>query len=314
MKLKQMPQISFLSFLKYFYIIVVSILLILNCSDSGSNKNDDDDDDDNNNNTAQEGDEDPINSNTSNPLLLINGGTFTIGYAGVFLAEPTHSVTISYNFYISKYEVTQKEYNSLMTSNPSINADPDLTDSTNFPVENVTWNNAIAFCNAKSQQDGLADAYDGSGNLLTATGTITTDITQVEGYRLLTEAEWEYVARNKGARNGDEPSGDTLANATLVAWYNNAVAQGQAVGTKAVNELGIYDMSGNILEWCHDWYAAYTIGNVTDPIGAATGTNRVYRGGDFTSDNDGIKNSYRGGNAPATQNSQIGFRVVRTAD
>lgn len=293
----------------YLSLIFIFIMLSAGCSDTGSGGG-----------SANEGDEDPTNTNSENPLLLVLGGTFTIGDINASGSPNEEQVTFSYSFYVSKYEVSQKEYNSLVGSNPSTsttNEDTNLTDSVNYPVTNVDWSDAIAFCNLKSQAAGLADAYDGSGNLLDSTGTITTDITKVKGYRLLTEAEWEYIARNKGARDGELPSGDTQANIGLVAWYStNSGGTVNQVGTKNANELAIHDMTGNVWEWCHDWYGAtYPSGPLTNPIGPGTGTFRILRGGSYITTGTfpgELQTSTRSANTPNSANNDYGIRIART--
>jgi formylglycine-generating enzyme required for sulfatase activity len=203
--------------------------------------------------------------------------------------------------------------------NPSSYTD-DITDSTNFPVENITWTEAITFCNAKSAQAGLPNAYNiATGELLDETATPTTDITKVKGYRLLTESEWEYAARNKGTRSSAEPSGASAGNITTVAWYADTATHES--GTLLANELDLYDMSGNVWEWCHDLYGTYTASDKTDPIGQSVPTtNRVMRGGGYNTPGTAgfIIFLYTGTHDgdtqldPTASGGHVGFRIART--
>ena len=230
------------------------------------------------------------NDTFSNDFVLVEGGTFNNGTADVTLSS----------FHINKYEVTQAEYERVIGENPS------YFKGDNLPVESVSWYDAVEFCNKKSKDDGLDPCYFCSGKNIECNFT-------ANGYRLPTEMEWMFAA--KGG-NGEPATGyneyagtDVEAQLTNYAWYD--LLSGQTtytVGTKLPNELGLYDMSGNVWEWCNDWYGAYK----TNPTGVKTGSYRVIRGGSW------------GGSAtycrvasliiiyPSNSYITLGFRLVRS--
>jgi len=148
-------------------------------------------------------------------------------------------------------------------------------------------------------------------NPLDKNGNKTTDITKVEGCRLPTEAEWEYAARGGQNTKGYKYSGsDTIDE---VAWYSsNSGGKTQSVGLKKPNELGLYDMSGNVWEWCHDWYVGYSSGAETNPTGAAGGAFRVDRGGSWYFYARSCRVADRSDDAPTGSNDYLGFRLART--
>jgi formylglycine-generating enzyme required for sulfatase activity len=231
-------------------------------------------------------------------LIHVEGGTFQMGSSnGDRNERPVHQVTVS-SFYISKYEVTQAEYEAVMGNNPS------RYKEVNRPVENVSWLNAIEYCNKLSIKEGLTPVYSGSGNDITWNQS-------ANGYRLPTEAEWEYAAR--GGNNVSliyEYSGSN--NIDTVAWYKSNTRRGaQPVGTKAPNSLGLYDMSGNVCEWCWDWFGNYAGESQINPKGASSGRNRVIRGGSWNSAAQYSRTTSRGNIAPTAMSDQFGFRVVR---
>ncbi|MCL2727708.1 MAG: SUMF1/EgtB/PvdO family nonheme iron enzyme [Bacteroidales bacterium] len=220
-------------------------------------------------------------------LVFVQGGTFTMGGTSEQGSDaydnekPTHQVTLS-SYYIGKYPVTQKEWISVMGSNPS-NFKGD-----NLPVEGVSWDDVQEFIR----------------KLNAATG---------KKYRLPTESEWEYAARG-GSRSGNfKYSGSN--NVNDVAWYDrNSGRKTQPVGTKAGNELGIHDMSGNVWEWCSDWYGSYTSASKTNPTGPSTGSSRVNRGGFFINYATYVRVSYRLFSTPDYRNSFIGFRLASSSN
>ena len=232
---------------------------------------------------------------TSSPVaakgnfVLVEKGSFTMGDTwgdGDSDEKPTHKVTFTYNFYMGKYETTFEEYDAFCEATGRSKPSDSGWGRGARPVINVTWWDAIDYCNWLSEKEGLPKAYDNSGNLLDKDGMITTDITKVLGYRLPTEAEWEYAARGGNKSRGYEYAGSSTVGD--VAWYeSNSESKTQEVGKKAPNELGIYDMSGNVWEWCSDWYRSYSSSAQTNPYNGTSGSDRVFRGGgwsDFATD------------------------------
>lgn len=235
-------------------------------------------------------------------MVYVEGGTFQMGSnTGGYDEQPIHKVTVA-SFYIGKYEVTQAEYLSVMGSNPSSHIGDSL------PVESVSWYMAVEYCNRRSLAEGLVPCYRGSGDAVTCDWGAS-------GYRLPTEAEWEYAATG-GCRaylNGIY-SGSNDINS--VAWHKgNSEKQTYSVGTKAPNALGIYDMSGNVWEWCWDWYGSsyYDRSADKDPAGSASGSCRVMRGGSFAHESDRCRCAHRGSSSPGDRYSDLGFRVVRSS-
>ncbi len=234
-------------------------------------------------------------------MVLVEGGTFTMGDTwgdGSDNEIPTHSVTLN-SLYISKYEITQAEYLEVMDSNPS----EFIGESR--PVERVTWYDAATFCNKLSEREGLVKCYVIDG------GNTTCDFS-ANGYRLPTEAEWEYTARGGNQSMGYKYSGSN--NLDDVAWYAaNSGSQIHEVGLKAPNELGIYDMSGNVREWCWDWLSAYTAEAQTNPTGPAIGDlYRLLRGGSWHTSEVFQRVSSRNSYSPSANTNFYGFRISRT--
>jgi formylglycine-generating enzyme required for sulfatase activity len=239
-------------------------------------------------------------SDFSNNLVFVKGGTFRMGNNnGENDEKPVHTVTVN-DFYIGKYEVTQKEWKDIMGNNPS------YFKGKNRPVENVSWYDAISFCNKLSEEKGLTKFY-------TIDGTNVTMNWGANGYRLPTEAEWEYAARGGQLSKGYKYSGSNDIDA--VAWYDgNSGNKTHAVGTKQPNELGIYDMSGNVWEWSNDWYSDnyYSSSPSNNPQGPSTGSSRVIRGGSWYFDADYCRATYRFSVSPGLSYGFIGFRLART--
>jgi formylglycine-generating enzyme required for sulfatase activity len=240
----------------------------------------------------------------------IPAGTFTMGTdnandlnAGAYAtyAYPAHQVTLS-AFKMSETDVTQSQYLAVMGTNPSYFDTG--TGASQRPVESVTWYNAVKFCNALSTLSGLTPVYD--------TSTWTADFSKT-GYRLPTEAQWEYACR-AGATTEYWWGPDTNGLGARTWYYENSGGTTHPVATKLANAYGLYDMTGNVLQWCNDWYGNYTAGAVTDPTGPSTGTFRIMRGGswqvyiaDFVYFCPQDRATY---NYPSQTYSDEGFRVV----
>ena len=221
--------------------------------------------------------------------------------------ESQRQVTLS-PFYMGKYEVTQAEYQELMGTNPS------YFRGANLPVERVSWFDAIEYCNRLSEKFELTPVYTISGQNVIWNRS-------ANGFRLPTEAEWEFAARA----------------GTITPFYTgNNITTGQAnydgnrpyinnprglfrqrtmpVGSFPPNSFGLYDMHGNVGEWCWDWNTEYARGAQIDPVGAASGSHRVFRGGSWNHSADFLRSARRGANLPYAQVAYLGFRVVRNAD
>jgi formylglycine-generating enzyme required for sulfatase activity len=216
------------------------------------------------------------------PMVYVSGGTFTMGCTSEQGGkcrdnERFHQVTLS-GYYIGKYEVTQAQWRAVMDSNPS-NFKGD-----NLPVESVSWHDVQDFIRKLNQQTG-------------------------KNYRLPTEAEWEFAARGGNSSRGYKYSGSNDIGS--VAWYNgNSGGETHPVGTKQANELGIYDMTGNVWEWCNDWYGSYSGSSQTNPKGASSGSYRVLRGGSWYSNESNCRVSNRSHSSPDSRLIIIGFRVA----
>ncbi len=237
----------------------------------------------------------------NNNLIYVQGGTFQMGSNdGSPDEKPIHSVTVS-DFYIGQYEITQKEWKALMGSNPS-NWKGDK-----LPVEHVGWRLAAEFCNKKSENEGLQKCYSGSGRNITCNFN-------ANGYRLPTEAEWEYAARGGNKSKGYKYSGSN--NIGHVAWYkSNSNHKPHPVGGKQPNELGIYDMSGNVLEYCNDYYGSDYYSKSTDknPRGSSSRSFHSVRGGSWYCDANRCRVAYREDGNGWSKNTTRGFRLVRSS-
>ncbi len=246
-------------------------------------------------------------------MILVEKGTFTMGDtwgSGWDEERPAHEVTISYDFHIGKYEITFALYDLFCQETKRALPGDEGWGRGQRPVINVSWMDAVAFCNWLSEREKLPKAYDANGYFLDKDGKVTTDPSKVVGYRLPTEAEWEYGARGGNKSEGYIYSGGNEPD--LVAWYSdNSGDMTHEVGQKSPNELGIYDMSGNVSEWCSDAYDAffYRRSPAKDPYNQALG-NKSIRGRTWW---DGVvRVTSRSYNSPNSAANICGFRVCRT--
>jgi sulfatase modifying factor 1 len=237
---------------------------------------------------------------TPQGMVFVKGGPFLMGNDKIFNEEePVHDVTLN-PFYIGKFEVTQKEWQAVMGNNPS------LFKNENNPVENVTWYDTVEYCNKRSQLEGLTPCYQGSADDITCNF-------DADGYRLPTEAEWEYACRGGSKSQNYTFSGSN--NPDEVAWHEKNSMEPHAVGQKKPNEIGLYDMSGNIWEWCWDWYDKdyYKNSPSTNPRGPAAGKNRSYRSGGCGGQIEWLRCTGRYNIPPSYKRYNMGFRVVKNA-
>jgi formylglycine-generating enzyme required for sulfatase activity len=231
--------------------------------------------------------------------------------------ENLHSVTLTHKFEIMTTEVTQAQFSAVMGYNNST-----LPTCGTCPVEHVNWYEAAAHCNQLSVGQGLSPCYSCSGSppngtCIEASGYIGVAFYDCPGYRLPTDAEWEYAYRagtTTAYYNGAVSScmGCPDANADLIAWYScNSGGTTHPVGKKAPNAWGLYDMAGNVGEWCNDWMEN-TLWPATDPWGIASGSYRVVRNAGASTIQAYIRAAVRSAGEPTVSTSEIGFRCVRT--
>ncbi len=255
-------------------------------------------------------------------FVRLEGGTFLMGSPDSERQrqkdEVRHEVALS-PFYVDPHEVTQGDWEALMGTNPSANRGAKL------PVENVPWLDAVRYCNALSQKRGLTPAYEIEGEKVTWKR-------DADGYRLLTEAEWEYAARagtttvfNVGDRvHSDQVNFEAtypyLIEENYVHPKDPSVKPSHyrgrtlPVGSLPPNAFGLYDTHGNVSEWVFDYYAPYDLEAKDNPAGPARGTYRVNRGGSFIDFGKHLRSAYRSATNPLDVDPNLGFRVARNAE
>ena len=225
----------------------------------------------------------PVKDGISIDMVRVEAGTFTMGATPEMKEpdddeKPTHQVTLTNDYYIGKYEVTQALWQAVMGNNPS------YSKGNNLPVERVSWDNCQKFISKLNRITGKT-------------------------FRLPTEAEWEYAARGGNKSRGYQYSGSS--NLSDVAWYeDNSGNKTHNVGSKQANELGIYDMSGNVHEWCQDWYDKYSNSSKVNPTGANSGSYRVSRGGGWANSAGLCNSSSRVNETPGNRSGSLGLRLV----
>ena len=229
----------------------------------------------------------PVKNGISIEMVKVEAGTFMMGATSEMKdsyddpdsdEKPVHQVTLTNDYYMGKYEVTQALWQAVMGSNPS------HFKGENLPVETVNWNECQEFISKLNSMTGRK-------------------------FRLPTEAEWEYAARGGKKSRSYQYSGSS--NISDVAWYDgNSVNKTHPVGTKQANELGIYDMTGNVWEWCSDWYGFYSSSSQTNPTGADSGSSRVFRGGSWYGNARYCRLSFRDCTPPDCRGYNLGLRLV----
>ncbi len=220
-------------------------------------------------------------------LVLIHAGSFSMGAPeeeiGRQNEETPHEVTISKSYYLGACEVTQDQYESVMGNNPS------AFKGAKNPVEMVSWYDAVSFCKKLSEMPEER-----------ATG---------REYRLPTEAEWEYACR--ATSSAAYSFGDAADELSEYVWCGEHLgSKPHPVGEKKANRWGLFDMHGNVWEWCQDWYGVYPSGAATDPSGPNEGSSRVLRGGCWINDAGSCLSAYRSRNSPSDRSNGVGFRVA----
>ena len=249
-------------------------------------------------------------------FILVKAGTFVMGAApdepGRSDEEAQHQVEITKNFFISSHEVTQKEWESVMGNGVASQRNKEDSkwklygEGADFPMYYISWNDAVEFCNKLSSKNGLTPCYSGSGSGIKCNF-------EANGYRLPTEAEWEYASRGGHNGKGTMYSGsDQFDN---VAWQKrNSGNTIHPVGQLSPNELGIYDMSGNVYEWCWDIYEPHKTSAVKNPAGAASGDKRIIKGGSWGLGGYNCRSAYRQPFDPVRRSHSIGMRIVKNQE
>ncbi len=254
-------------------------------------------------------------------MVLIKGGTFTMGSPETERQrnkdERQHTVTVS-DFYCDAYEVQQDDYEKIMGKNPSTYKGP------NLPVQNVTYFDALEYCNKKSRAEGFKECYKISGR------DVSFD-RSANGYRLLTEAEWEYACRSGTTTIFNTGNWNNVKDANYYGSYPYLIEENYmhhteknvvtglvrdkpiAVDSLAANSFGLYNMHGNVSEWVFDFYGEYNVSEKLNPCGAKKGIYRVNRGGAFNDFGKHLRSAYRSATNPLDSDQNLGFRIARNA-
>ncbi len=271
---------------------------------------------------SSEAEEQEMNIPVPENFVLITGGSFDMGSPDTEpwrgKDETQHQVTVS-SFYMDAFELTQEEYQKVMGENPS------NFPGERLPVENISWLDAINYCNTRSQQEELTPAYTVDGN------TVSWD-RSANGYRLPTEAEWEYACRAGTTTPFNTETSISAEESNYWGSYpylieDNYFSQGNLetqpgvyrnttveVDSFSPNAWGLYNMHGNVGEWVWDFYGEYDAAAQTDPTGPASGTRRVYRGGGWNDFAKNLRSAYRAAAPAANASFNIGIRLVRNAE
>ncbi len=306
-----------------FIIIVIWVTCFISCSEDDAN---------------------PVNNSLgglqySGSMVLIEaqGSSFQMGSeTGNADEQPVHTVSFTHDFWMDTVEVTQGDYENLMGVSYDGYFTPEWQEAygmgDDYPVYSVSWGDAVLYCNARSRTEGLDSVYTysdiyGFPGSLCELENVESDLSR-NGYRLPTEAEWEYACR--AGSNTDffwgqeyDPYPSTSEDSTEIddyaVWYGNSWQLGtddpgfgnQIAGGKIQNDFGLYDMAGNVYEWCHDYYDAYTGDPQTDPAGPGSGSWNVARGGSWGTSANYLRSANRTFNSPDYLYYFLGFRCVR---
>ncbi len=238
----------------------------------------------------------PIDPNPRPDLVFVPGGEFSMGSNDWAGTRPIHTVKIT-SFYMSTAPITQEQWRDLMGTQLSNWQEP------HSPAAMVNWYDAVEYCNQRSLKEELTPCYKGRLDAIICDWS-------ANGYRLPTEAEWEYAARGGASSRSSIYSGSN--DIEKVAWFGeNSEDRAHSVAKKAPNNLNLYDLSGNVREWCWDWHGKYENNVPIDPHGPTNGSSRIHRGGSYTDASYMCTVFVRFAQMPGDKFLNNGFRVVR---